>query len=202
MFLDGNSLMKKADLRQQYLIKRQQLTLAEYEKLNEQLLQGFQQLDLSGIRGIHLYLPIKHHKEPDTFQIRHWLQQEHPEILRIFPRADFADQSMQHYADDEELELVENGFGIPEPIFGNLVNMDQINLIIVPLLAFDLQGFRVGYGKGFYDRFLAKCSPSCWIVGLSYFDPVKKIEDNDFYDIPMHNCITPRKIWEFMRRET
>lgn len=189
--------MKKAALRKLFTQKRQQLSIAEYETLNTQLLLGFQQLDFSTITGIHLYLPIKRRKEPDTFLIRSWLQQAHPQIQRTFPKADFADQRLTHFNDDEQLQLVENGFGIPEPKAGGTGNIDQVNLIVVPLLAFDLKGYRVGYGKGFYDRFLAGFSSSVQFVGLSFFDPVDEIEDTDGFDILLHRCITPEKIWDF-----
>ncbi|MGV8877943.1 MAG: 5-formyltetrahydrofolate cyclo-ligase [Sphingobacteriaceae bacterium] len=190
-------MVKKTALRKLFTQKRQQLAMAEYEMLNTQLLLAFQQMDFSTITGIHLYLPIISRKEPDTFLIRTWLQLAHPQIQRIFPKVNFADQRLTHFTDDEHLELVENGFGIPEPKAGSPGNIDQVNLILVPLLAFDLKGYRVGYGKGFYDRFLAGFSSSVQFVGLSFFDPVDEIEDTDCFDIPLHHCITPEKIWDF-----
>lgn len=189
--------MKKHALRKLFTEKRQQLSMAEYETRNKQLLFQFQQLDFSTITGIHLYLPIKFRKEPDTFLIRSWLQQAHPHIQRVFPKADFTDHRLMHFNDDEQLQVIENKFGIPEPEIGNAANINQVNLIIVPLLAFDLCGYRVGYGKGFYDRFLAGFSSSVQFFGLSFFDPVDEIEDIDGFDIPLHRCITPKKIWEF-----
>jgi len=70
----------------------------------------------------------------------------------------------------------------------------MIDAVLIPLLAFDNQGFRVGYGGGFYDRFLPACRPEALKVGLSFFDPVDVIEDKDQYDIPMDYCVTPTEI--------
>jgi 5-formyltetrahydrofolate cyclo-ligase len=73
----------------------------------------------------------------------------------------------------------------------------MIDLVFIPLLACDLQGNRVGYGKGFYDRFLSKCRYDVKKIGLSFFDPVDKIEDVNVFDIPLDECITPKKTWVF-----
>ena len=73
----------------------------------------------------------------------------------------------------------------------------QIEVVFVPLLTFDRQGHRVGYGKGYYDRFLAQCYNSTLRIGLSFFDPVTKIEDVDAHDIALDFAITPREVYTF-----
>ncbi|WP_295770098.1 5-formyltetrahydrofolate cyclo-ligase [uncultured Mucilaginibacter sp.] len=186
--------MTKAQLRKVYIQKRNQLSQAEYNDLNKALLAQFQQLDLSGVGCIHLFLPIHQRKEPDTFLIRNWLQETHPHILRIFPKANFANNTMLNYADDADLELATNAFGIPEPVTGNLIDVNQIDLMLVPLLAFDIKGYRVGYGKGFYDRFMSQCRPDTKFTGLSFFDAVECIDDINEFDRKIHNCITPKSI--------
>lgn len=187
--------MTKQQLRQQYLAKRQQLTDEEYRDLNQQLRHQFQQLDLSGIRCIHLFLPIRERKEPDTFLIRDWLKANHPHIKAVLPKADFETNTMQSFADDDQLVLAINAYDIPEPISGTLVAIDEIDLVILPLLAFDQKGYRVGYGKGFYDRFTAQCKSGTKFIGLSFFDPVDSIDDINKYDVWMHGCLTPTEKW-------
>jgi 5-formyltetrahydrofolate cyclo-ligase len=187
--------MTKAEIRKQYITKRKQLSQAEYDRLNQELLQQFQQLDLSAVKVIHLFLPIHERKEPDTFLIRQWLEASRPQITRVFPKADLADHSMQSFADDELLQLATNAFGIPEPITGNLVDPLQIDLVLVPLLAFDSQGYRVGYGKGFYDRFFAQCRPDVRCVGLSFFGPVDYISDINPFDRKLNECLTPEQCY-------
>ncbi|MDY6994028.1 MAG: 5-formyltetrahydrofolate cyclo-ligase, partial [Pseudomonadota bacterium] len=73
----------------------------------------------------------------------------------------------------------------------------DINLVLCPLLAFDKKGFRVGYGKGFYDRFFQKCQPNAIKVGLSFEEAVEHIEDINQYDIPLNYCVTPKKLYVF-----
>jgi 5-formyltetrahydrofolate cyclo-ligase len=186
-----NTIMTKAELRKIYIAKRNQLSQLEYDDLNQKLLQQFQQMDLSGTKCIHLFLPIHQRKEPDTFLIRDWLAANHPHILRVFPKANFADNTMQSFADDADLELVINAFGIPEPVSGNEVTASQINLMLVPLLAFDKRGYRVGYGKGFYDRLMAQCRPDTRFVGLSFFEPVEAINDVNEWDRKIDFCLLP-----------
>jgi 5-formyltetrahydrofolate cyclo-ligase len=190
-------LSDKKTLRKIYLAKRMQLSPEEYAELNGQLLGEFKQLDLTGIECIHIYLPIPSKKEPDTSLLIGWLKQAHPGIKLVYPKTNFADHSMQHFLDDAALKIADTAFVIPEPIAGNEVAVADIDLVIVPLLVFDKRGYRVGYGKGFYDRFMAQCKPTCRFIGLSFFEPVDAIDDLNEHDLPLHQCITPGKIWRF-----
>ena len=185
--------MTKAELRKLFTAKRGQLSAADYEELNRELLIQFQKLDLTSVKCIHLYLPIYQRKEPDTFRIREWLATNQPQIQRVFPKANFDDNSMQNYADDEHLHLEINAYGIPEPVSGTLVDATQVDLALVPLLAFDKHGYRVGYGKGFYDRFMAQCRPGTRFVGLSFFEPVNRIDDVNEFDQKLGGCLTPQQ---------
>jgi len=184
--------LTKAELRKLFAAKRKQLSVAEYNNFNQQLLQQFQQIDLTGIGCIHLYLPIRQRNEPDTFLIRDWLEAHHPQINRVFPKANFSTYTIENYLDDDQLQLAINPFGIPEPVAGNIVSAPLIDLMLVPLLAFDTRGYRVGYGKGFYDRLMAQCRPGTQFIGLSFFGPVDKIDDFNEFDRRLTRCITPR----------
>ena len=70
-------------------------------------------------------------------------------------------------------------------------------MVFVPLLAFDTQGNRVGYGKGFYDTFLTNCKPETIIIGLSFFEAEAAIEDIFESDVPLNYCVTPEKVYKF-----
>jgi 5-formyltetrahydrofolate cyclo-ligase len=88
-------------------------------------------------------------------------------------------------------------FGIPEPKFGEEIPEVMLDFVFVPLLAINNSGHRVGYGKGFYDRFLNECHPETLKIGLSFFEPEEKIEDIFDSDIQMNYCVTPNKIYSF-----
>ena len=70
-------------------------------------------------------------------------------------------------------------------------------MVFIPLLCFDNFGNRVGYGGGYYDKLLSKCKKNTVKIGLSFFQPVKKINDINSNDVKMDYCICPNKVYEF-----
>ena len=90
-----------------------------------------------------------------------------------------------------------NEISILEPVESEIIEPQDIDLVLVPMLVCDIKGNRVGYGKGYYDRYLSRCRPGCVKVGLSYFDPVVNIKDADEFDVPLDFCITPQKAYVF-----
>jgi len=189
--------MNKQELRKIYLEKRLQVSEVEYHALNEALLQQFMKLNFDGITAVHLFLPMLLTQEPNTKLLKNYLQKQHPQIKRVFPKADFQHKKLSHFLDDHDLVLTENKYGITEPIRGNQFLIDKNSIVIVPLLAFDLSGNRVGYGGGFYDRFLANCEIGTQFIGLSFFEPVKEVSDANVLDVKLHQCILPDRIWKF-----
>jgi len=189
--------LTKEILRQKYLSARQALSGERYNELNLGLLQQFQELDLTNVNCIHVFICMQERKEPDTSLLTDWLKEEHPEITIVYPKTNFRTFTMRSFADDKDLLLGVNEYGITEPVNGNEVQANQIDMLILPLLAFDTNGYRVGYGKGFYDRFAAQCKPGTKFIGLSLFEPVDSIDDINGYDLWMHCCLTPDKIWHW-----
>jgi 5-formyltetrahydrofolate cyclo-ligase len=104
---------------------------------------------------------------------------------------------MQNILYDGSTVLSENNFGIMEPVNGIVIPYNDIDMVICPLLTFDKKGYRVGYGKGFYDRFLVQCRADVVKFGLSYFEPIDIIEDIDSHDVKLNYAISPSKLWEF-----
>lgn len=186
--------MLKAEVRKEALKERLSLGDTEYEKLNEKLLVQFKLLDFTRINTIHIFLPIIKKKEPNTFPLIEWLAENHPKIKIIVPKADFENTLMTHHEYLGVHDLQKNLYHIPEPQKGMIHDAD-VDLVLVPLLAFDRQGYRVGYGKGFYDRFLENLNAQK--IGLSLLPAVEKIEDVTEFDIRLDFCITPTKIIKF-----
>lgn len=186
--------MRKADLRKQALRQRNSLGEQELAELNKKLLERFKTLDFSNVKSLHIFLPILRHKEPNTWPLIDWLRRQHPEIKIIVPKADFESNLMSHFHYQGQSDLALNRFGIPEP-----QNADAFegtpDMVLVPLLAFDERGYRVGYGKGFYDRFLENLDTQK--IGLSFFDAAAQINDVHLNDIRLDKCITPDRIIDF-----
>ncbi|RYF99725.1 MAG: 5-formyltetrahydrofolate cyclo-ligase, partial [Chitinophagaceae bacterium] len=97
----------------------------------------------------------------------------------------------------DSTKIKKNEYNIPEPIDGIEVPDSKIDVVFVPLLAFDKKGHRVGYGKGFYDRFLAKCKPDVIIIGVSFFEAEEEILDVNPTDFALQYCVTPTNIYRF-----
>jgi len=189
--------MNKKEIRKLYLAKRLALTDHEYGILNQKLFDQFKKTDFNTIGSVLFYLPIAKRREPDTSLLVNWLKVTHPKIKIAYPRVDFETLSMTCYWDDGALQLTTNQWGIPEPLSGNIAGVAALDMLIVPLLAFDKLGYRVGYGKGFYDRFMAQCKPDARFTGLSFFEPVEAIDDIDQYDVRMHQCVMPGEVCEW-----
>ena len=190
--------MDKATLRNSYLEKRKNLSRSEYWMLTDALMDQVKLFSWSEYRIVHVFLPISKRNEVDTFSILNYFKENFPGLKIVVPRTDFKNLLMENVLYDHEYTILgRNKFDIPEPIHGKIIPANQIDLVFVPLLAFDKVGNRAGYGKGFYDRFLLTCRPDVKKVGLSYFEPVQEIDDLNEFDIKMDACICPDKIWEF-----
>jgi 5-formyltetrahydrofolate cyclo-ligase len=87
--------------------------------------------------------------------------------------------------------LIENAWGIREPAGDEPIDAAEIDMVLVPLLCFDKRSHRVGYGKGYYDRFLSKCRPDCLKIGLSFFPPVEAILRIGSRDIALDHFVLP-----------
>lgn len=189
--------MKKQDLRILYKQKRKELSLPLIEKFNDLILINFQKISLPPIDCVHTYLSSLKLGEPETANIIKYLQFKNPLIKVVIPKVDIHAGHLSHYQYDEEIEMIKNQYGIDEPKEGLQVFENEIDLVLIPLLAFDKRGYRVGFGKGYYDKFLSRCRKDVFKIGLSLFDPVEKIEDVTGYDIPLDFCVTPNGNFTF-----
>lgn len=187
----------KQELREQYLQKRMDLSEFEIQQLNTAIFENFKTLALNDIQYIHFFIPIKRQREPNTLPLMHWLFKEHPEKKIVISRSNLQTHIMEHFLWDNSQVLHSNAWGIEEPLSGEKVLSQQIDAVILPLLAYDKEGNRVGFGKGFYDRFLADCRPNCKKMGISFFPPVNKIKDIQAHDKKLDLCISAEEIWSF-----
>lgn len=189
--------MLKKDARRIYRDKRTQLSSEEATKFDDLLLIQFQAVELPFLHAILSYWPIEENNEPNTHLVTEFLRFRNPELKITYPVADFKTMSMTALAVDIDTAFTKKELNIYEPQEGEPVLPETIDLVIVPLLAFDKNGYRVGYGKGFYDKYLAGCRPDCIKVGLCYFEPVEQLEDVDDFDVPLNLCITPQHVYAF-----
>lgn len=186
--------MLKSECRKLMLSKRNSLTSSECTKLDDLLLIQFQRLDWSGINCVGSFYPLETKNEPNSLLLTKYLKAMLPAVTIVYPKIK-EDNTMDFYA--ETNDLIENKWGIQEPTSTTLIYPENVDAFLVPLLCFDILGHRVGFGKGYYDHYFSKLRNFVHKIGISYFEPIPKIEDTNQFDVPLTKCITPWKIYEF-----
>jgi 5-formyltetrahydrofolate cyclo-ligase len=187
--------MDKKELRQKYRSMRQALTLDTVEVKSLAIANNLLKLPIWDKTYYHVFLTIEEQKEVHTDLILHILSGKDKEI--VISRSDFSDYSMKHYLLTDNTRLIKNQYGIPEPANGLEVPPQMLDVVFIPMLAFDIYGNRAGYGKGFYDRFLSQCRKDVLKIGLSFFEAEQETIPNNPTDIPLNICVTPDKTYQF-----
>lgn len=186
--------MRKADLRKKYLEYRKNLSKDEVQDLSEKIFNHFLfYFKPSENQLVHLFLPIKKFNEIDTnIFINYFFNNK----IRVFvPK--IVEKKLISVELKENSVLKENSWGILEPESNEDSGEKDFNFVLAPLLYCDNQGNRVGYGKGFYDRFFSEINPNAIKVGVSFFSPKEKVEDVSAFDVPLDYLVTPTEVLSF-----
>lgn len=188
--------MTKEELRTKYLELRRSLAPGELQRVSDAVtLNLFRNFQLEK-KKVSLFLPIERRHELNTYKI--WEKATSFDAQVAVPKVNKKTEEMKHLLFETEDQLEISSWGIPEPTKGRVIAAEHFDIILVPLLTADQRGHRVGYGKGYYDRFLTKCSPRCRFIGLSHFDQLEPtISDITSTDIKLHGCVTPGHVYRF-----
>ena len=187
--------MTKSELRIHYKKKRTELSEEDIESQSLAIANGLLALDIWAYSFYHIFLSITEHKEINTDYILNILSGKDKNI--VISKTNFETVEMIHYLLTDSTLIKKNSHNIPEPVDGIEIDSSKLEVVFVPLLAFDTQGHRIGYGKGFYDTFLSKCKPETLKIGLSLFGPEERIEGIFDSDIALDYCVTPQQIYSF-----
>ena len=188
--------MDKFAARNKYQTLRSDLSRNKILDLSVKIANNCLDLDIWNNINYHIFLSIDKKNEVDTKPIIDILDGREKNI--IVSKSDFKALTLKNYLLSEEVILEENEYGIPEPINGIKINSEIIDVVFVPLVAYDSKGNRVGYGKGFYDRFLQNLDSNTIKIGLSFFPPELLIKNIDEKDIKLDYCVSPEKIFNFL----
>lgn len=189
--------MTKAALRTIYKDKRKALSDKDRMKLDDLILIQFQQLALPPLNAFMSYWPIPTHNEVNTLPMADYLKFRMPGVQLAYPKTMYQEVNMLAIAVNDETDFELTPHGIAEPQSEEILPAEELDMIFVPMLAYDKNGYRVGYGKGFYDRYLKQCRSDVIKIGFSYFDAEPVISDVHEFDIPLNFAITPECIYEF-----
>lgn len=187
--------MEKANLRKKYKKLRAALSENDIDDKSLEIANRLLKLDIWDYQYYHIFLPINKKKEVDTSYILNILQGKDKHIL--VSKSDFETHTMQHYLLTDNTKLIINDYGIPEPEDGIEIPTEKIDVVFIPLLAYDTKGNRVGYGKGFYDRFLSECKSDVLKIGFSFFEPEMREIRKSNTDIPLNYCISATKSYKY-----
>lgn len=187
--------MDKKELRKKYKTLRQTLSEKEIEDKSLAIANQLIQMKIWDKLYYHLFLTIAEQKEIDTEFILQVLAGKDKEI--VISKCEFSTLGMIHYLLTDNTKIKKNSYNVPEPIDGIEVPDAKIDVVFVPLLAYDKEGNRVGYGKGFYDNFLSKCKPDTIKIGLSFFPPEEIINGISENDVKLDYCVTPEMVLQF-----
>lgn len=187
--------MLKKQLRIEYKNLRKKFSAEEIENKSIEIANNLLKLNIWSKTYFHIFLPITEQNEVNTEYILHLLSGKDKEI--VISKTDFSTSGMTHFLLTDNTKIKKNEYNIPEPVDGIEVPVSKIEVVFVPLLAFDALGNRVGYGKGFYDKFLAECKPETIKIGLSFFESEPLISDLFDEDVRLNYCVTPNRIYSF-----
>ena len=187
--------MNKKELRQKYKVLRQQFSEEEIEDKSLAIANRLLQLDIWEKTYFHLFLTIEEQKEVETEFILQILAGKDREI--VVSKSNFETREMTNYLLTDNTKFQKNEYNIFEPVDGIEVPVAKLDVVFVPLLAYDKKGNRVGYGKGFYDIFLSNCRSNVMKIGVSFFEPENEIEEVLETDIRLDYCVTPTEIYRF-----
>ncbi len=187
----------KNELRQDYRQLRKQLSGDEVNDLSRKITKqlGIWLDGQEGLTHFHLFFPIAKFNEVNTFYIKQLLEQQDKTLFTSQVNRDENRLDTLQLPPDAAFFLDE--WGIPVPQESVRITSTKIQVVFVPLLAYDKSGHRLGFGKGFYDRFLASLEQPVLKLGLSFFAPEERIPVEP-HDIPLDYCITPGQIWSFV----
>ena len=187
--------MDKKELRKKYKVLRQAFSEKEIDVKSLAIANQLIQMPIWDKLYYHLFLTIEEQKEIDTEYILQVLAGKDKEI--VISKCEFSTLGMIHYLLTDNTKIKKNSYNVPEPIDGIEVPDAKIDVVFVPLLAYDKAGNRVGYGKGFYDNFLNKCKPETIKIGLSFFPPEELINGISANDVKLDYCVTAEGIIKF-----
>ncbi|MGN6400995.1 MAG: 5-formyltetrahydrofolate cyclo-ligase [Flavisolibacter sp.] len=189
--------MLKKQAREIFRKNRDAISSTDKMKWDDLLLIQFQTIDFPFVNYVLSFYPIEENNEVDTFLITDHLHFKNPNLNICYPKTAFHNQTMQAVLCNADSIFEANAYNIPEPLDNEIIEPSLLDVVIVPLLAFDTKGNRIGYGKGFYDRYLKDCRSDCIKIGLSYFEAIDAVDDANEFDVPLDLCITPQRTYVF-----
>lgn len=178
---------KKGLLRKQCLVRREQITTQEWEMRSGMVIDRIlESREYARAKVIHCFVSMDHRKEVQTMPLLRRILSDQKVLL--VPVTNVEEGVLEHARLTDLSELRPGKWGVPEPERGDPEPDPEPDLILVPLLAVDRNGNRLGYGKGFYDRFLSRSQSDAF--GVLFSDFITEHVPVDSHDEPLTGFFT------------
>ncbi len=184
--------MTKSELRAFCRSKRQHMTEDDYRmQCRNILVETVSIAEILHATNVLSYWPKIRAREIDTRPLNCWLRARGSTVLLPIIEPNVSVNRMHWGEFDRERNFVVNRWGISEPSVSSTVASQEIDVVLVPGLGFDIQGYRVGYGGGFYDRLFT--SLKAFKIGLTTDACLHQTIPAESHDIPVDLIVTPSK---------
>ena len=193
----------KKEWRKKLKKKRKELSGKELAEISHRIFENWKnRFPLENVQYLHLFLSMSRFNEVHTQPFQDYIRQEAPQVKILVPVMSLLHNTLEHFELDDEIHIEKNAFGVPEPkVEKRPVSPQKIDMVIVPMLGFDRHGHRLGYGKGYYDRFLAQLRPDCPKIGICpELGRLQESIPSEPHDVPLDHIITEEKVYSFPRK--
>jgi len=185
--------MNKSELRNSYKSKRKAFSSAEVNQISYRILENIKSMEIWENSAFHVFIPILNQNEINTLPLVEYLFEMGKQV--VVPKV--VGQNMLSCSIDRNTNFVSGKFNVPEPEYFQLFHPKEIDVIFMPMLICDKKGNRIGYGGGYYDRFLKECRKDIIKIGLNFFEPIQEIPEVFESDVPLNYCVTGSGIVSF-----
>lgn len=182
----------KKNIRTYYLNKRMQINNKLKKNIDNKLFQLFINSPFILFKTYHFFLPINNKNEFNTYLLINFLLKKKQIVV---PKV--INNHLEHFIFNHNTKVKIDKWNIPNPInTQSYLSLEKIEIVIVPLLICDSKGNRIGYGKGYYDKFLSKLRKNTLKIGINFFDCITQIP-KEKHDIKLNYLISPNGIRKF-----
>lgn len=196
------SAQKKA-LRGEFLSRRASLPAASLRRASDQIFEHWKaKFETRPSPNLHIFRSVVEKGELDTQPFIDWAHTREIEV--VSPRVQSGDSNLVHHLCIPSTQMLTSAWGIPEPHPETpTFPVSQLRQVLVPLLAFDPNGHRLGYGGGYYDRFLSQIDPKCLKLGLCLeLGRLPEALPAEPFDVPLDGVFTEQGFFSFGSSET
>lgn len=187
--------MDKKEIRAHYKNQRLELNKLTISYLSKKIFNLLQSNFLFDQKIVHSFYSIPNQNEIEMNTINKYLLSVSNKLATSITK--LSPLRLIHSEINENTIFYKDKYNIPIPKTIIPLEVKNLDFVLIPLLAFDIKGNRIGYGKGLYDSFLNECRTDCIKIGLSFFEHHENIIQSEPHDVKLDYCVTPNKVYNF-----